>query len=142
MGAFGLMAVGGVLLYYANDLNKGWTTERLINFCIDFGLSLIPAGGLTFKIGKSILRNPLTGKVIITLINKNSKNITYEITVMKELGIMGTINKGHDTYILFCKSESIFKNAFGFTKEDIIINFAINQIENLIADYLSYKYFN
>ena len=123
LGAIGLMAVGGALLFYSNDLNKGWTTERWLGFSVDLGLSVIPAEGMTFKIGKSILKKPLSKQTVTTLINKNSNNIPYEINQMSEMGISGTINRGYNTYVVFSKTESVFNNAFGFTNEQRIINF-------------------
>lgn len=141
LGAIGLVAVGSTLLFYSNDLNKGYTTERWLNFCVDVGLSVIPAGGMTFKIGKSILRKPLTGEVVTTLINKNSKNIPYEIELMENMKISGTIDKGYNTYVLFSQRDAIINNAIGFTWPQRADKFLLNWVKNQFFDYIINKYY-
>ena len=64
------------------------------------------------------MRKPLTGEVVTTLINKNLKNIPYEIVMMDNMKVTGTIDKGYNTYVLFSQSEAIIGNALGFTFKD------------------------
>ncbi len=109
---------------------------------MDVGLSVIPAGGMTFKIGKSILRKPLTGEVVTTLINKNSKNIPYEIVMMDNMKVTGTIDKGYNTYVLFSQSEAIIGNALGFTLPKKAFNFFVNLVLNGLSDYAIDNYYN
>ena len=136
LGAIGLIAVGGALIYYANDLNNGWSNEKWLSFGIDLSLSVIPAGGMTTKIGKTILIKPLSRQTTTTLISKNSKNIPYEINLMSELGISGSINSGYNTYILFGMGESVYYNAFGFTRFERMVTFIKDMFYNIISDKL------
>ena len=142
LGAIGLIAVGGALIYYANDLNNGWSNERWLSFSIDLSLSIIPAGGMTTKIGKTILTKPLSKQTVTTLISKNSKNIPYELDLMSELGISGTIYKGYNTYILFGNGERIYYNAFGFTRYERMVNFIKDRIKDIFSDILINSYSN
>ena len=139
LGAIGIAVIGTTLLWYSNDLNKGLTAERMLNFCLDFGLAVVLLGGVTLKIGKTTLLKPLSGKVVSTMINKNSKNIPYEIQMMENMGVSGTLITGYNTYTLYSQSEAIINNLFGFTWSDRVkslSNLFINQFfKDLINKY-------
>lgn len=77
-----------------------------------------------------------------TLISKNSKNIPYELDLMSELGISGTIYKGYNTYILFGNGERIYYNAFGFTRYERMVNFIKDRIKDIFSDILINSYSN
>ena len=115
------------------------SNEKWLSFSIDLGLSIIPAGGMTTKIGKIILTKPLSKQTVTTLISKNSKNIPYELDLMSELGISGTI---YNTYILFGNGETIYYNAFGFTRYERMVNLIKDRIKDIVSDILINSYLN
>ncbi|MBQ6349324.1 MAG: hypothetical protein IJI42_00165 [Methanobrevibacter sp.] len=89
---------------------------------------------MTTKIGKTILTKPLSRQTVTTLISKNSKNIPYELDLMSELSISGTIYKGYNTYILFGNGETIYYNAFGFTRYERLVNFIKDRIKDILIN--------
>ncbi len=141
LGAIGIAAIGTTLLWYSNDLNKGLTAERMLNFCLDFGLAVVPLGGATFQIGKTTLLKPLSGEIVTTMINKNSKNIPYEIQMMENMGVSGTLITGYNTYTLYSQSEAIINNLFGFSPIEKGLKFFANLIKDYLIDYVTDNYY-
>lgn len=76
-GAIALVFFGGLLTYYADDLNKGWTTERGFNFFVDIGLSLIPSVSAESRVGKLVLVKEVNKYVSRNEMN-HFRKIVYE----------------------------------------------------------------
>ncbi|WP_304102206.1 chitobiase/beta-hexosaminidase C-terminal domain-containing protein [Methanobrevibacter ruminantium] len=62
-----LIGFGLYSTYYANDLNNGITDQRLANFGLDVGLSLIPFVGLEGKVAKTVVSSDaVIGRIVLS----------------------------------------------------------------------------
>ena len=67
----GLIGFGLYSTYYADDLNRGITDQRLAHFGLDVGLSLIPGVGSELKMGKIVLSKG-TKEISSKIVTRNS----------------------------------------------------------------------
>ena len=129
LGSIALVSLGGLLTYYADDLNRGWTAERMSNFIFDISLSLIPGIGFEGRVGKIVLV-----KEVNRYITKNS---------MDDLGkiiISYAIEYGFSNvkYIKYGKLESIMHTVIGNTNIEIgkyLFGISIGNVIDIVLDY-------
>ena len=112
-GAIALVFFGGLLTYYADDLNKGWTTERGFNFFVDIGLSLIPSVGAESRVGKLVLVKEVNKYVSRNEMN-HFRKIVYEYG--REYGLDNL------DFFRFGTLKSIFSTMYGNEIKEIIKN--------------------
>ena len=117
----GLIGFGLYSTYYSNDLNKGLTNQRLVNFGIDISLSVIPVVGTEFKVGSTIGKLVLTkGDLELSVIKLSSKKTNIIVKgILDNSGYDGSSFIGLEgikyTYTKFGTFESIIKTAYGGT---------------------------
>ena len=125
-----LVVGGGILTYYADDLNKGWTYSRGLNFGIDIVLSSIPVLGSETYIGKVVISDTITHQI-----SKNSINEAKDI-ILRNLMEYGADNIRYISYGTFWKA--VYKT-FGTSKMDLIKQggyISVGQIKSWIINYL------
>ena len=144
-----LMISGGVLAnYYSNDLNRGRTRERWINFGIDVGLSSIPVIGTEISsgsvIGKVVLSRSSTELSVAKVTSKKMSPIVKHLASNE--GVIGSslkVGAYEYGFSKFGTVESIIKTAYnGVDKYDILDDFMQNYLIGFLADGITYNIFN
>ena len=126
----GLIGFGLYSTYYANDLKKGLSIQRLTNFGIDVSLSVIPVAGTELKVGSTIGKLVLTkGDLELSVIKLSSKKTNIFVNyILDNFGFDGYSLIGQEgikyTYTKFGTIESIIKTAYnGVDKFEVLNNF-------------------
>ena len=134
----GLIGFGLYSTYYANDLNKGLSIQRLTNFGIDVSLSVIPVAGTELKVGSTIGKLVLTkGDLELSVIKLSSKKTNIFVNyILDNFGFDGYSLIGQEgikyTYTKFGTIESIIKTAYnGVDKFEVLNNFWQNYFISL-----------
>lgn len=135
----GLIGFGLYSTYYSNDLNRGLTNQRLGNFGIDVGLSLIPFIGPEGKIVKTLVSSDaVIGKIVLS---KGNSIISNRIVTRSSFVFERYLIEKGETKLLYGglsristkygTLESAFMTRYGYNKND--------QFKKLIYEYVQAK---
>lgn len=119
----GLIGFGLYSTYYADDLNKGLTNQRLANFGIDVGLSLIPFVGPEGRIAKTVVSSDaVMGRIVLS---KGAGSVSDKIVTRSSFAFERYLVENGETELLynglsrastkFGTLESAFRTLYGNT---------------------------
>ena len=129
LGGITLVSLGGLLTYYADDLNQGWTVERMSNFIFDIGLSLILGVGFEGRVGKIVLAKEVTHYITRESVDNVDKLI---FSYAMEYGLSNI------EYVRYGTFGAIIHTTIGNTDDGIIKYLFVNvfsKIKSVILDY-------
>ena len=131
--AAGLLLIGSgvIATYAADDLNKGWTTKRLLHFGFDVVTSSIPASS-TARLGKIMVVGQET-----RYITKKSVNGFDKILLEYAKYSGGTVSQGSRAIVSYGTFDSVLATAYGNTGKEIyneIVKFGVSEFVWLILD--------
>ncbi len=136
----GLIGFGLYSTYYADDLNKGLTDQRLAHFGIDVGLSLIPGVGSELKVGKIVLTKGAK-EVSSKIISKNS--FAFERYLVEKGGTEILYNGLERNSVKYNFLEAAFYSRYGYSAKNMIQKILLDEFEskfsNLGIDLLFYN---
>jgi hypothetical protein len=136
----GLIGFGLYSTYYADDLNKGLTDQRLAHFGVDVGLSLIPGVGSELKVGKIVLTKGAK-EVSSKIISKNS--FAFERYLVEKGGTEILYNGLERNSVKYNFLEAAFYSRYGYSAKNMIQKILLDEFEskfsNLGIDLLFYN---
>ena len=123
----GLIGFGLYSTYYADDLNRGVTDQRLAHFGLDVGLSLVPGVGSELKMGKIILTKG-TKEVSSKIVAKNSFAFEKYLVEKGESEILyGGLERHSQKFNIL---ESAYYSRYGYSIKDRILKMALDEVDS------------
>ncbi len=132
----GLIGFGLYSTYYADDLNRGITDQRLTYFGLDVGLSLIPYFGLEVGMGKIVLRkgvSEISTKIV------TSSSFSFEKYLIEKEGTEVLYNGLTRTSVKYGTVESAFRSVYGLSSPSSLRN---AYLKDKFADIMFNIYFD
>ena len=123
----GLIGFGLYSTYYADDLNRGITDQRLAHFGIDVGLSLIPGVGSELKMGKIVLSKG-SAEISSKIVTRNS--FAFE-KYLVEKGETEILYEGLERYSRkFNTLESAYYARYGYSTKERLLKLMADEFDS------------
>jgi hypothetical protein len=123
----GLIGFGLYSTYYADDLNRGITDQRLTHFGLDVGLSLVPGVGSELKMGKIVLTKGAK-KVSSKVVTRNSFAFEKYLVEKGESEMLYSGLERHSQK--FNVLESAYYSRYGYSTKDRILKMALDEFDS------------